>query len=126
MIHETIYKKLVKRLPELADNRPKTRKLKAAGFMDLNVDALCREDADRFVIALSHYYRHDCGDMIADPDMEIAVMPRQEIAEALIYQDCYGYRRVYPEPGKIDLRAKKDLNSFLNTWLSNLLAQGHQ
>ena len=126
MIHETIYKKLAELLPELADNRPRNRKLEASGFMDLNVDVLYREDQDRFVIALSHYYKHGCGDMIADPDMEIAVMPGRRMAEALTYQDGFGYRRVYPEPGKVDVRAKKDLNSFLNTWLSNLLSQGHR
>ena len=125
MIHETIYKKLEKLLPELAAGRPKTRKLKAGGFMDLNVDVLYREDQDRVVMALSHYYGHDSGDMIADPDMEIAVMPKRKLAEALAYQDCFGYRRVYPEAGKVDLRAKKELNSFLNIWLSNLLEQGH-
>jgi len=48
------------------------------------------------------------------------------MAEALTYQDFFGYRRVYPEPGQVDLQAKKELNSFLNTWLSNLLTQGHQ
>lgn len=124
MNYETIYQKLEKLLPELQEGKLKSRKLKAGGFMDLNVDVLFPEE-DRVVIALSHYYRHDCGDMIADPDMEIAVMPKRKMAEALTYQDAFGYRRVYPEPGKVDIRAKKDLNEFLNTWLSNLLEQGH-
>ena len=66
------------------------------------------------------------GDMIADPDMEVALYPSRQMAEALSYQDCFGYRQVYPEPGKINPRAKKELNSFLNQWLSNIIAQGHR
>ena len=42
----------------------------------------------------------------------------------LTYQDSFGYREVFPVPGKVDMRAKKDLNSFLNAWLTNLLNQG--
>ena len=49
-----------------------------------------------------------------------------EMAEALTYQDCFGYREVYPTPGQVDVRAKAELNRFLSQWLSNLLAQGHQ
>lgn len=116
-------------------------KSKSGGFMDLNYDHLgtvkgftpdgskidpspMYEAREWNRIALSHYYRHPSGDMIADPDMEIAVY--QDMIEALTYQDTYGYRRVYPEKGKVDLRAKKELNSFLGQWLSNLINQGHK
>jgi len=46
------------------------------------------------------------------------------MAEALSYQDQFGYQYVYPEPGKVDIKAKKDLNAFLNKWLTNLINQG--
>jgi uncharacterized protein YqiB (DUF1249 family) len=36
------------------------------------------------------------------------------------------YQRVYPEPGKVVPRLKRELNAFLGTWLRNLKAQGHQ
>ena len=73
-----------------------------------------------------HYYKHHSGDMIADPDMEIMLYPDKKMAEALTYQDAYLYQEVYPEEGKVNLRLKKDLNSFLNTWLNNIKWQGHQ
>jgi uncharacterized protein YqiB (DUF1249 family) len=64
--------------------------------------------------------------MIADPDMEIAVYPQREMAEALAYQDCWGYRRVYGDDGAtVDVRAKRELDWFLNQWLTNLIQQGH-
>ena len=55
------------------------------------------------------------------------------MAEAMTYQDSFGYKEVYhdldPETGKyrkVAPKLKKELNSFLNKWLSNLLQQGHK
>lgn len=125
-IHETMYRKLTRLLPDLGSIREHAT-LKAAGFMDLNVDII-RVELRYQDIAFSHYYKHPSGDMIADPDMEIRVWPHGAV-EALSYQDTFGYRRVYHTDGDkhlVDTRAKKELNSFLNTWLSNLLQQGHR
>lgn len=98
----------------------------APGLMNLNLDVL-NHTPSKIVIALSHYWRHPSGDMIADPDMEIAVYPDRQQAEALTYQDFYGYRQVYnSSKAQVDVRAKRDLNSFLNTWLGNLITQGHR
>lgn len=48
------------------------------------------------------------------------------MAEALTYQqDSLGvFQEVYPEPGKVDVKLKKQLNQFLNQWLTNLINQG--
>jgi len=75
---------------------------------------------------LSHLYEQH-GDLVPDPDMEIRVYldddwPR---AEALTYQDTYGYQEVYPEPDKVVPELKKDLNVFLASWLQNCINQGH-
>lgn len=91
----------------------------SSGFMDLHLDKL-----DRNKIALSHYYKQN-GDMMADPDMEIAIL-EDNMAEALTYQqDSLGiYQEVYPEPRQVNLKLKKQLNSFLLQWLKNLEIQG--
>ena len=99
-------------------------KSKVPGLMDLNLDVLSRTPS-KIVIALSHYWKHPSGDMIADPDMEIAVYPALETAEALSYQDSYCYQRVHDGKNQIDVRAKRDLNQFLALWLTNLIRQGH-
>ena len=126
MIHETIYNKLTKLIPDLETSRfTKARKLKAPGFMDLNIDVLERS-GQHLILALSHYYKHPSGDMIPDPDMEVRINLEHKTAEALSLQDLFGYRMVYPEPGKVDLRAKKELNQFLSQWLTNLNQQGHE
>ncbi len=125
MIFKNNYKKLLQLLPDLGTENFESRKLKAEGFMDLNVDLLMSEK-HRILLALSHYFKHPSGDLIADPDMEVAVYPDRQVAEALSYQDMFGYSVVYPEEGKVDLSAKKELNSFLGQWLSNLKAQGHR
>ncbi len=58
--------------------------------MDLNLDLL-EQTSDNTIIALSHYYKHPSGDMIADPDMTIRVNLPDKTAEALTYQDIYRY-----------------------------------
>ena len=122
-LHNRIYKKLLHVVPDLMTIE-EHGKSEVPGLMNLNFDVLVRTPS-KIVIALSHYYKHPSGDMIADPDMEIAVYPDRESAEALTYQDTYGYRVVYRD-NKVDVRAKRDLNSFLNTWLGNLIVQGHK
>jgi uncharacterized protein YqiB (DUF1249 family) len=124
-VHARIFHKLLDVIPDLMTIEESGKSV-VDGFMDLNLDILHRQP-DRIIIALSHYYRHPSGDMIADLDMEIAVYPQREMAEALAYQDCWGYRRVYGEDGAtVDVRAKRELNGFLNQWLTNLIQQGHR
>jgi len=123
-LYQQIYKKLLVVVPDLKRIEESGKSI-IAGYMDLNLDVL-RRGTDKTVIALSHYYRHPSGDMIADPDMEIAVYPARDMAEALTYQDTYGYRVVYSQGGgAVDVRARRDLNLFLAQWLDNLIQQGH-
>ena len=123
-IHSKIYHKLLKVIPDLLTIKEAGKSV-VENYMDLNLDILHR-GPDRIVIALSHYYQHPSGDMIADPDMAIRVSPLDHSAEALSYQDIWGYRQVYVEDGiKVDVKAKRELNWFLSQWLSNLIKQGH-
>jgi uncharacterized protein YqiB (DUF1249 family) len=123
-IHGKIYQKLLQVIPDILTIEESGKSV-VDGFMDLNLDILQRKP-DRIIIALSHYYKQN-GDMIADPDMEVAVYPQRQTAEALAYQDCYSYRRVYGEDNAtIDISAERDLNQFLSQWLTNLIQQGHR
>lgn len=122
-IYTCIYHKLLDVIPDLLTIE-ESGKSQVDGFMDFNLDVLHRRP-DRLIIAISHYYKQN-GDMIADPDMELAVYPQLEKAEALAYQDIWGYRRVYGDDGAtVDVKAKRELNWFLNQWLTNLINQGH-
>ena len=94
-----------------------------SGFMNLNLDVLAR-GPNKVVIALSHLYKHPSGDMIPDPDMQITVFLSDEYAEAQTFQDFYGFRAVETNVGQVDQRLQRELNSFLLTWLGNLIAQG--
>ncbi|MDH4101600.1 MAG: DUF1249 domain-containing protein [Nitrospirota bacterium] len=121
-IYNTIYKKLEAILGDLTA-LPEYLKLSSGSYMDLNMDRLYHKDVGLSIaIALSHYYKQN-GDMIADPDMEIRIYNDMKMAEALSYQDTYGYRQVY-HGGGINVRAKLELNKFLRQWLTNLQAQG--
>ncbi len=121
-VHHAIYTKL-EQLGLDFTNLPNYAKSLVSGFMDLNMDLLYTE-GEAVVIALSHYFEQN-GDMVADPDMQLRVLPALEMAEALTYQDQWCYREVYPKPGYVDPRAKQELDTFLDYWLSNCLSQGH-
>ncbi len=124
-LHHTIYRRLLVVVPDLQSIEGHGKSIVSAD-MDLNLDVMDR-GPQRTVIALSHYYKHPSGDMIADPDMVVAVYPGRAMAEALSYQDAYGYREVYSDGcTKVDVRAKRDQNQFLNTWLTSLIEQGHR
>jgi hypothetical protein len=98
-------------------------------YMDLSVDNLGAGTVENgvpvFRISMAHNFVQN-GDLMADPDMEIRIYPYAGFVEALTYQqDSLGiYQVVYPEPGKVYPKLKKDLNRFLNQWLSNLIDQG--
>jgi hypothetical protein len=97
-------------------------------YMDLSVDNLgsdIHNGLPAFRISMAHNFVQN-GDLMADPDMEIRIYPYAGFVEALTYQlDSLNiYQAVYPEPGKVYPKLKKDLNRFLNQWLTNLIDQG--
>lgn len=131
VVYETIFKRLVKIGIIDSEGRPQfgeAIKLKSAGFMDLNLDMLFEEDG-KYTIAMAHNYIQN-GDVMADPDMEIRIIPSMKMAEALsfrqdggipinqhVYEEVDGKTMVYP-------RIKKELNTFLSGWLLNIKNQG--
>lgn len=123
-IHARIFHQLLDVIPDLLSIEEQGKSV-VDGYMDLNLDILHRTP-ERLIIALSHYYRHPSGDMIADPDMEIAVYPSREYAEALTYQDSFGYLSVLADSGQVKARLQRELNSFLSQWLDNLIMQGYR
>lgn len=114
-VYERIYEKLGKLgVLDVRDHKV----LKSGGFMDLHIERL-----GKYHYSLTHYFEQN-GDLVPDPDMEVRTYPETRMAEALSYQDQFGYRVVYPEEGKVNVAAKRDLNEFLDFWLSNLIRQG--
>lgn len=127
-VFKTIYEHLHKVVPNIDQLKVGDRlRLSAPQFMDLHVEILRREGGGRTVISLAHYFEQE-GDLMADPEMEVAVVPNLKLAEALsITQHALGiYREVYPQPGKVNIDEKKGQNDFLATWLNNLIMQGHR
>lgn len=128
-IYETMYEKLVK-LGIINQNGSlkfnEYLKLKSGSFMDLHIDHLShKDDARSIVISLAHNYIQN-GDVMADPDMEVRIIPSMKMVEALTFQqDSTGtYQQVYLLDGRFYPTLKKDLNNFLNSWLKNLIEQG--
>jgi hypothetical protein len=117
----------------LPDLRPETvYRLRAEGFMDLVAEVLSRNrETGAVVLSLAHYFEQ-AGDLCQDPEMVVrAFLPtegRPGLLEALTFRQALPpiYHEVYPEPGKVVPRLRRELNEFLTTWLRNLEAQGHR
>ena len=126
------YRRLTRVLPIL-EGKAKTaaRVSKSGAFMDLHYDYLGQESSKNrpegsYRIALHHSYESN-GDLVADPDMVLLVMPGEQMVEALTFQDSFGYQEVYDDDyTKIRPRTKAQLNQFLGQWLLNLHKQGHK
>jgi hypothetical protein len=129
IIYEIMFRKLVKLGIINQDGSLKFDeylKLKSGIFMDLNIDHLShKDDENSIVISLAHNFIQN-GDVMADPDMEIRIIPSMKMVEALTFQqDSTGtYQEVYLEDGRFNPKLKNDLNDFLNHWLKNLIEQG--
>ncbi len=105
------YRKLSVLLPSLPTIKEYSKST-VSGFMDLHLDRL-EKNGGVYKIALSHYYKHPSGGMIADPDMTMIVDIAAHTVEALTYQDIYRYDEVYPN-GKVDQPVRQSLNTFHN------------
>ena len=124
MKSESIYKKLLQIIPDIATRRKAGKsKLHSDAMMDLNLDILSRKD-HLIRIALSHYYKQN-GDMIADPDMEIIVNTKLMTANAMTYQDSMIFQSAEHD-GNINQALVNELNVFLDQWLQNCIDQGHK
>ena len=118
-------------------------RFRADHFMDLVVERLpACPHTGAVVLSLAHYFEQD-GDLCQDPEMTLRVFPpgenrfrefvpstdpRHGRVEALTFQQAIPpiYHEVYSAPDRVFPRLKRDLNSFLATWLRNLKDQGHR
>lgn len=128
-IHHENYELLVQLFGGHLERLPEAVKSEVPGYMNLNFDRLC-ERAGQVDVALSHYWKHPSGDMIADPDMVLRIDYAKQSVEALSYQDQFGYREVYEDLSNVGAAGRNERefrgqNEFLRTWLHNCIEQGH-
>lgn len=129
-IFETNYDRLVKLNIVQNDVLRASGRSRPGGFMDLVVEPVPMLDNVNGrpceAVSLAHYFKQN-GDLCQDPEMVVLVYPELRMAEAFSFQQAIPpiYQEVYPAPGKVFPRLKKDLNTFLRQWLINLIQQGH-
>ena len=129
---ETIYTRNFDRLVKLGiiDTEGKLQfreaiSIESKPYMNLNLDVLGTDKDGNILFAMAHNFEQH-GDIMADPDMTIRIIPVMRSIEALTYQlDSMGiFQRVYNEDfTKVNPKLKKELNSFLQKWLINLMQQ---
>ena len=119
-----IYAQLMRIAPSLADIKICAMS-EVVGYMALRCEIL-EIGRDFRRIALGHYWANPPGDVIPDPDVEIAVFLDWELAEAMTYQDAFRYEDAYPILGDPpDFAVHGSINCLLETWLDTLAEQGH-
>ncbi len=103
------------------------KKIKSEGYMDFVIEVIGKGEswAD---YSLAHYFEQN-GDLMADPEMVVRVFSNTKSAYALSYKlDSLGVNQeVYIERNSerlVNVRLRKQLNSFLGMWLGNLISQG--
>ena len=129
MIYETIYKRLSHEILPALDGIDigGSVKLTAPFGMDLHIDVLNR-NSKGLTISLAHYYEKHF-DLVPDPDMVVKVHTNDNteisgMAEAISYQDIFGYQVVDVQSAE-GRKHRKMLNNFLAKWLLDICTQGY-
>jgi uncharacterized protein YqiB (DUF1249 family) len=126
--NRSIYRKLNDLIPGLPEHlkagKEYGKSSKSKPYMDLSYDFLHEDKPGEYIIALAHHFEQN-GDLVPDPDMEIRVIPEKEIAEALSFQNIMLYQHV-DSGEKTNEMLQRDLNEFLDQWLTNAIEQGHR
>jgi len=107
------------------------RRYTAAGYMPLVLEYLGYEDRHgNPVFSMTHYGEQN-GDLMCDPDMQIAVNWTAGEVEPLTFQNDYMgmYQQVYKHNSAGQLiyspRLRSELDDFLRQWLGNIQLQGY-
>lgn len=135
-VYHQNFKRLLKLAPGLIEKLETTNfskgedlygKSKVTGYQDWSLQVL-QKIGENFYIAIAHY-REQNGDLIPDPDMQLRLNLKNEMVEALEFQNAVIYKKVYDDSykrKKVDLREQKNQNTFLSSWLLNLKRYGHK
>ena len=105
------------------------RHFKSSGFMPLTVELLFKDDKGRWIYSMTHYGEQN-GDLMADPDMELAIDHAAGTVEPLTFRNDYMglHQSVYIERNGQRLyspRLRSQLDDFLRQWLKNIEMQGY-
>jgi len=127
--HSTTNYKALKPFLEAVDAAEGHKHFKSGGYMDLVIENLEYADEEGNPIYSIAHYGEQNGDLMADPDMEIAVNDKEGRIIPRTFQNDYmalfqqvfktqDGRRVY-SPSLL-----RDLDAFLWQWLQNIEQQG--
>ncbi len=116
ILQERIYNKLNKIVDLSTLKQQQIIKLQCPGCMDL-VFEYSYEEENGFQMVMAHFYIQN-GDTLADPYMELKIIPEMKLAGAESYQ-----KDGDPTIFNVD---KKEINTFLDEWLSDIINQNYK
>lgn len=126
--HATTNYKSLKPFIEAVNAAGGSRHFKAPGYMDLVIENLYFNDFEgNPVYSISHYGVQN-GDLMADPDMEIAITKEGTVIPRTFKNDYLGlFQEVFREVNGRTMYSNQlliDLDKFLWQWLQNIENQG--
>lgn len=123
-IHSSIYTKLLALIPNLHNLEP-GHKVTVSETRDLHFEVQERTSA-RLLVTLTQYVRIPSLGALPGPRITIAVYGGTCTAELICYESFIKRKKVYSDiNGEADLKAKLELNAFLDGWLSTLQQEHH-
>ena len=104
------------------------RKILNGPYMPLSIQLLYDRGDGSYAYSIAHYGTQN-GDLMSDPEMEIAVNPTEGTVEPLTYRNDYVgvYQEVYVNCGlQFRPQLRTELDCFLWQWLKNIKEQGFE
>ena len=105
---------------DLKTSSDKSYKLISSGFMDLTVEAF--HSGKNIDVSMCHYGKQN-GELMKDPDILFEYDSKNQTIKYKEYQN--DYVGVYDEHER-NPNFQKEIESFMQTWIDNLIDQGHE
>ena len=109
----------LKLLAAFTSNEDYYVKIESSGYMPLSIEKHGTQ------ITIAHYFEQ-CGDLIADPDMEFEIIEGEWSPVAIQHSTGHYFRAVEYRDGKkfVSRSQLRDQRQFARMWGRNLLSQG--
>lgn len=115
-LEQDIFNQLKLLVPELSTPNFGYARFRCGGMMDVTIERLVKDGA-RIDMAISSYWRHETGDMMADPDIGIEVdLASGTVTPTHFQNDGLHLFQRYDGPSK----HRTDCAAFLKTWLAQI------
>lgn len=118
-VSKLIYREINNLIPDLRKIKPLEKiDLKAYGFANIHLIVL-ESTSEEMTISLSHYSLVD-KILVANPSVEIDILPYERIAEVVTYKDPHFSYQLISKSEAVNSNANNHVNRLVYEWLREL------